>query len=73
MDLSSVLTVAELVGELVTTVSCGGNLLVNVGPDLAGHIAPVFQERLLQLGDWMQVNQFKLHRSFYILKYIYTR
>ena len=33
--------------------SCGGNLLVNIGPDSAGQIAPVFQERLQQLGAWL--------------------
>jgi len=53
MQLDEILTAEELVRELVTTVSCGGNLLVNIGPDSAGQIAPVFQERLQQLGAWL--------------------
>ena len=36
--------------------SCGGNLLLNVGPTKEGTIAPVFQERLLQMGQWLEVN-----------------
>ena len=36
--------------------SCGGNLLVNVGPTKEGTIAPVFQERLLQMGQWLEIN-----------------
>ena len=34
----------------------GGNLLINVGPTHDGRIIPIFQERLLQLGSWMNVN-----------------
>ena len=30
--------------------SCGGNMLMNVGPTHDGRIVPVFEERLLQLG-----------------------
>ena len=36
--------------------SCGGNLLMNVGPTADGRIIPAFQERLLQMGDWLSVN-----------------
>jgi alpha-L-fucosidase len=36
--------------------STGGNALVNVGPDMHGKIAPIFQERLRQMGSWLQVN-----------------
>ena len=36
--------------------SCGGNLLMNVGPTLDGRIDPIFQERLEQMGDWLKVN-----------------
>lgn len=42
--------------ELVTTISCGGNLLVNIGPTKEGTIAPVFQLRLSQMGEWLGVN-----------------
>jgi hypothetical protein len=41
---------------LATTVSKGGNLLVNVGPTKEGTIDPVMQERLEQLGHWLRIN-----------------
>lgn len=41
---------------LVETVSCGGNLLMNVGPTPDGMIAPIFEERLRQMGQWLKVN-----------------
>jgi len=30
--------------------SCGGNLLLNVGPTHDGRIMPIFEERLLEIG-----------------------
>lgn len=36
--------------------SCGGNLLLNVGPTADGRIVPIFEERLLQMGEWLSVN-----------------
>ena len=36
--------------------SCGGNLLLNVGPTKEGTIAPIFEERLRQMGQWLTVN-----------------
>lgn len=41
---------------LVQTVSLGGNLLMNVGPTHDGKIAPIFEERLRQMGMWLKVN-----------------
>ncbi|XP_048587467.1 alpha-L-fucosidase-like [Nematostella vectensis] len=49
-------TTKELVSQLVTTVSCGGNLLLNVGPTADGRVIPVFEERLLQMEEWLDVN-----------------
>nr|XP_023013458.1 plasma alpha-L-fucosidase-like [Leptinotarsa decemlineata] len=54
--LSDYFTILELLSELVSTVSCGGNLLMNIGPTKEGTIAPIFQERLLQMGQWLSVN-----------------
>jgi len=54
--LSDMLSVDELLTELASTVACGGNMLLNVGPTAEGMIVPVFQERLLQLGQWLQIN-----------------
>lgn len=42
--------------ELVKTVSCGGNLLMNIGPTHDGRIPVVFEERLKQMGKWLKVN-----------------
>lgn len=33
-----------------------GNICINVGPTKDGTIAPIFQERLLDLGSWLDVN-----------------
>lgn len=32
------------------TVSCGGNILVNVGPTKSGIIEPIYADRLLEMG-----------------------
>jgi len=50
------LSFAELMQQLTSTVSCGGNLLVNVGPALDGTINALMEERLLQMGAWLRVN-----------------
>jgi len=56
MLLEEILTMDELVETIVTTISCGGNILVNVGPASDGTIEPIFQERLRQMGYWLGVN-----------------
>ena len=50
------MTIEEVLSEIVTTVSTGGNALVNVGPNMYGKIPPIFQERLQQMGLWLKVN-----------------
>ncbi|XP_011690616.1 PREDICTED: alpha-L-fucosidase-like [Wasmannia auropunctata] len=54
--LSEYYTLAGLVKELVITVSCGGNLLMNVGPTKDGIITPIYEERLRGMGAWLAVN-----------------
>lgn len=40
-----------------------GNILINVGPTKDGIIAPIFQERLLQLGEWLSINGESIYSS----------
>ena len=45
-----------LVLMLTNIVSTGGNLLLDIGPDGRGNIPPIMQERLLQIGNWLETN-----------------
>eukprot|EP00128_Syssomonas_multiformis_P007768 Colp12_sorted_trinity150504_noHs@28383 len=49
-------TAEDLILLLVRTVSNGGNLLLDIGPDADGSIPTIMQERLLQIGEWLGVN-----------------
>ncbi len=46
----------ELILMLVDIVSNGGNLLLNVGPTADGRIPIFMQERLLDIGRWLEIN-----------------
>lgn len=46
----------QLIDLLIDKVSNGGNLLLNVGPQANGLIPVVMQERLLDMGKWLEVN-----------------
>eukprot|EP01132_Coremiostelium_polycephalum_P002331 gene2331-2879_t len=54
--LSQYQTSPQLIQELVSTVSCGGNFLLDVGPTSNGIIPIIMQERLAEIGEWMRVN-----------------
>ena len=56
IHLRAILTMDELLTTVIETISCGGNMLINVGPTREGNILPIFQERLKSLGDWLKVN-----------------
>lgn len=45
-----------LILMLIDIVSHGGNLLLDIGPDDRGRIPVIMQERLLQMGKWLEVN-----------------
>ena len=57
------LTDRALIEMFVDVVSRGGNLCLNVGPHADGTISPIIEERLRQLGDWMQVNSEAIYGS----------
>ena len=46
----------SLVIALIDKVSRGGNFLLDIGPDEHGKIPPIMQERLLEIGDWLNIN-----------------
>jgi alpha-L-fucosidase len=56
LEFTDVMDIHTLIQTLVETISCGGNLLMNIGPTGDGRIAPIFEQRLRQFGDWMLVN-----------------
>lgn len=50
------MTAEGLVHLLVEKVASGGNLLLNVGPTADGRIPAIQQQRLLEIGQWLDVN-----------------
>lgn len=56
LQLGQLLSTKDIIAQLAETVSCGGNLLVNVGPTHDGLIPAIFQERLLEFGSWLKLN-----------------
>ena len=61
--LAEFLSIHEIISTLASTVSCGGNMLMNVGPTKDGKIIPLFEERLRQLGHWLNVNGESIYSS----------
>ncbi|GAM24961.1 hypothetical protein SAMD00019534_081360, partial [Acytostelium subglobosum LB1] len=56
-------TTTQLLEAMVTTVSCGGNFLLDVGPTSDGIIPLIMQDRLLDIGDWMGINGEAIYNS----------
>lgn len=46
----------SLILHLIDKVSRGGNFLLDIGPDAHGKIPPIMQDRLLEIGKWLNVN-----------------
>ena len=49
-------TAEELITLLISTVSRGGNLLLDIGPAADGTIPVIMQQRLIDIGNWLKVN-----------------
>ncbi|XP_064609241.1 alpha-L-fucosidase-like [Liolophura sinensis] len=54
--LADYLNMDHLTQLMAETVSCGGNLLMNIGPTHDGRIVPIYEERLRDMGAWLKVN-----------------
>ena len=54
--LSEYSTTEQLIKLLVSTVSAGGNLLLDIGPAADGTIPVIMQQRLLDMGKWLKIN-----------------
>jgi alpha-L-fucosidase len=55
-DLEAYMTPAQLVRRFASAVAAGGGMILNVGPRADGQIPLLQQERLVQLGRWLEVN-----------------
>ncbi len=53
----------ELIHLLIGIVAKGGNLLLNVGPDPQGNFDPLANQRLAEIGEWMDVNATAIHQT----------
>jgi alpha-L-fucosidase len=56
-------TSAELIHRFVQTVANGGGMILNVGPSSDGQIPLIQQERLVQLGNWLDINGAAIYGS----------
>jgi hypothetical protein len=54
--LEAYMTPEALVRRFASAVASGGGMILNVGPAADGRIPLLHQERLLQLGSWLEVN-----------------
>ena len=50
------ISTADLISLLVSTVANNGNLLINIGPKADGTIPPEQEKRLQMLGQWLKTN-----------------
>jgi alpha-L-fucosidase len=55
-NLEDYATSEQLIHVLIEKVSKGGNLLLNIGPTGDGRIPVIMQQRLSDIGKWLQVN-----------------
>ncbi|PAV87356.1 hypothetical protein WR25_08100 [Diploscapter pachys] len=61
MTSDEILSVFEIIREIATTISCNGNILLNVGPDMHGLIPTIFEDRLRELGPFLNTHSEALY------------
>lgn len=62
-NLEQYATGESLVHQLIDVVSRGGNLLLNIGPTADGRIPVIMQQRLKEIGGWLQVNRVAIYNT----------
>ena len=62
-DIDEYNTPQQLILMLVDIVSRGGNFLLDIGPTADGRIPVIMQERLLEIGRWLDVNGAAIYGS----------
>lgn len=62
-DINSYKTSKEIIQHLVQLVALGGGLTLNVGPGADGQIPLLQQERLLDIGKWLEINGESIYSS----------
>ncbi|KAF2072369.1 hypothetical protein CYY_006315 [Polysphondylium violaceum] len=55
-DISYYQNTTYILQQLVSTVSCGGNMLLDIAPNAEGVIPINMQERLEEIGNWLNIN-----------------
>ncbi|CAI5454420.1 unnamed protein product [Caenorhabditis angaria] len=53
MRAADVHTAFEVIEQLARSISCNGNLLLNIGPDMHGRIPSIFEDRLIEIGEFV--------------------
>jgi alpha-L-fucosidase len=66
--LSDYSTSKQLIKLLVSTVSAGGNLLLDIGPASDGTIPVIMQQRLMETGNWLKTNGEAIYSTMAFIK-----
>ncbi|VDM35384.1 unnamed protein product [Hydatigera taeniaeformis] len=62
-EVNQMFNLHELIENLISVVVYGGNLLVNVAPTSWGTIPPIYEERLLTMGQWLKTNGEAIYKT----------
>lgn len=62
-SISEYFTGKAIITQLISSVSCGGNFLLNVGPDAQGNIDAIQEDRLRTMGQFLNTNGEAIYES----------